>query len=154
MVKLALADVPVRTGTGYPPPFDRPLLTRQHQRLADAAGLTRIGVHLVRIPPGGWSSQRHWHSHEDELVFMLEGELVLVTDAGEEILRPGEFAAWKAGVPDGHHLQNRSDRDAVFLVAGNRDPEDIGHYPDVDLATEPNRYAGGRFTRKDGTPPA
>ncbi len=152
MPKLDVAAVPVRPGTGYPPPHDAPCRGRAQQRLGDAAGLTRIGVNLVRVPPGGWSSQRHWHSHEDELVWVVAGELVLVTDAGEDILRAGDAAAFPAGVPDGHHLQNRSAADAVFLVVGNRDPEDVGHYPDIDLAIRPNRYAAPAFTTKDGRP--
>lgn len=139
MPKLDLAAIPVKRGAGYPPPHDAPCRTRAQQSLGDAAGLTRLGANLVRLPPGGWSSQRHWHSHEDELVWVVAGELVLVTDLCEEILRAGDAAAFPAGVADGHHLQNRTAADAVFLVVGNRDPEDVGHYSDIDLAIRPNR---------------
>ncbi|MEZ6022021.1 MAG: cupin domain-containing protein [Hyphomonadaceae bacterium] len=94
----------------------------------DAAGLTQFGVNLVTLDPGVWSSQRHWHAKEDEFVYMLEGELVLVTDAGEEIMRAGDSAGFKAGVRDGHVLQNRSDKPARFLVVGGRDADDWGEY--------------------------
>lgn len=104
----------------------------------------------MRLAPGAWSSQRHWHSAEDEFVYLLEGELVLVTDAGEEILRPGDCAGFKAGVRDGHHLQNRTDRDAVVLEVGSRKIEDDeGDYPDIDM-----RFlkGDGGYVHKDGTP--
>jgi len=118
--------------------------------LGDAAGLADFGVNLLRLPPGAWSSQRHWHSAEDEFVYVLEGEVVLASGAGEEILRAGDSAGFKAGVPDGHHLQNRSARDAVVLEIGSRKPaEDSVDYPDVDLHVP----KGGRaFTHKNGLP--
>jgi uncharacterized cupin superfamily protein len=142
--------VPEISGCGYPPPFDRPCAGRTRRRLGDAAGLSDFGVNLLRLPPGAWSSQRHWHSAEDEFVYVLEGDLVLVTDAGEEILRPGDCAGFKAGIHDGHHLQNRGDRDAVLLEVGSRKIEDDeGDYPDIDL-----RFlkGGGGYAHKDGTP--
>ena len=151
MPKLDLAAIPVQRGTGYPRPYDAPCHAREQQRLGDAAGLTRLGANLVRLPPGAWSSQRHWHTHEDELVWIVAGELVLVSEAGEDVLRAGDVAASPTGVADGHHLQNRSSADAVFLVVGNRDPADVGHYPDIDLAVRPNRYAAASFTAKDGS---
>jgi uncharacterized cupin superfamily protein len=107
-------------------------------------------VNLTRLPPGCWSSQRHWHAAEDELVYILEGEAVLVTDAGEETLRAGDCAAFKAGVPDGHHLQNRSDRDVVLLEVGSRCPQDEAvDYPDIDLQI-PRR--SGVYVHRDGMP--
>jgi uncharacterized cupin superfamily protein len=110
-------------------------------------------VNRVRLAPGAWSSQRHWHSHEDEFVQVLEGEVVLVTDAGEETLRAGECAGFKAGVRDGHCMQNRSSQDAVLLVVGSRSDGDHGEYPDIDLAFTAGRYSGkGRYVRKDGSP--
>jgi uncharacterized cupin superfamily protein len=112
--------------------------------------LSDFGVNLLRLPPGTWSSQRHWHSAEEEFVYVLEGELVLVTDAGEEILRAGDCAGFKAGIHDGHHLQNRTNRDAVVLEVGSRKPEDDeGDYPDIDL-----RFlkGDGGYVHKDGTP--
>lgn len=148
--RIDVSSLPTVTGSGYPPPFDGPCARRRRQRLGDAAGLTDFGVNLMRLVPGAWSSQRHWHSAEDEFVYVLEGEIVLVTDAGEEILRAGDCAGFKAGVHDGHHLQNRSGRDAVLLEVGARKTaEDEGDYPDIDL-----RFlkADGGFAHKDGTP--
>jgi uncharacterized cupin superfamily protein len=148
--RIDVEKVPVHTGSKYPAPYDVPCAARARQRLGDAAGLSDFGVNLLRLPPGVWSSQRHWHTAEDEFVFVLEGEVVLVTDSGDEILRPGDCAGFKAGVLDGHHLQNRSDRDAVVLEIGSRKvAEDEGDYPDIDL-----RFLKGRagFARKDGSP--
>jgi len=143
-------SVPVVTGSGYPTPFGAPCAARARRRLGDAAGLTDFGVNLLRLPPGCWSSQRHWHSAEDEFVYVLEGEVVLVTDAGEELLRGGDCAGFKAGLRDGHHLQNRSSRDAVVIEVGSRRiAEDDGEYPDIDL-----RFLKGDagYAHKDGTP--
>src|ERR1700744_2501765 len=103
--RIDAASVKTVVGTMYPPPFDRPCRAREKAKLGDLAGLTQFGVNLVRLKPGVWSSQRHWHSHEDEFVYILEGEAVLVTDAGEEILCPGDAAGFKGGAADGHHLQ-------------------------------------------------
>src|SRR3984885_9342026 len=130
-------------GTLYPTPFDQPCRTRERRKLGDAAGLKQFGVNLLRLPPGAWSSQRHWHTAEDEFVYVLEGEVVLVTDAGEETLRPGDCAGFKAGVEDGHHLQNRSKADVVLLEVGSRKAEDAGDYPDIDM-----RFSPDGFTRK------
>ena len=148
--RINLQEVPKVSGSGYPAPFDRPCADRERQRLGDAAGLSDFGVNLMRLGPGAWSSQRHWHSAEDEFVYVLEGELVLITDAGEETLRAGDCAGFKAGVRDGHHLQNRTDRDAVVLEVGARKIEDDeGDYPDIDM-----RFlkADGGYVHKDGTP--
>jgi uncharacterized cupin superfamily protein len=131
--KIDLDAVPVRSGSDYPPPYDAPCRDRRRQALGDAAGLTQIGVNRLRLPPGAWSSQRHWHAAEDEFVYVLEGEVVLVTEAGEEALRAGDCAGFKAGDPDGHHFQNRSDREAVLLEAGRRDPGHYVEYSDIDL---------------------
>lgn len=133
-------------GSRYPAPYGAPCAGRVRNRLGDAAGLTDFGVNLLRLPPGTWSSQRHWHSAEDEFVYVLEGEVVLVTDSGEETLRPGDCAGFKAGVEDGHHLQNRSSTDALLLEVGSRKAEDAGDYPDIDL-----RFSPDGFTRKDGS---
>jgi uncharacterized cupin superfamily protein len=138
MKKLDLAAIPIESGCNYPPPFDAPCLGASWRRLGNAGGLTTFGVNLSRLPPGAWSSQRHWHTHEDEFVMVLEGELMLVTDAGEERLGPGDCAAFKAGDPDGHHLINRGGRDAVVLEVGGRDPEhDACDYPDLDMIAKP-----------------
>jgi uncharacterized cupin superfamily protein len=148
--RIDVGAVPQYVGSGYPAPFDQACAARIRQRLGDAAGLTDFGVNLLRLPPGAWSSQRHWHSAEDEFIYVLEGEVVLVTDAGEEFLRPGDCAGFKAGVHDGHHLQNRSSRNAVVLEVGTRKvAEDEGDYPDIDLRFLKSE-AG--YAHKDGTP--
>jgi uncharacterized cupin superfamily protein len=117
------------------------------QALGDAANLTDFGVNLLLLPAGAWSSQRHWHSAEDEFIWIVQGEVTLITDQGEEILRTGDSAGFKAGLPDAHHLQNRSDRPALVLEVGSRrTATDIVDYPDIDL-----RWTPGGYTRKDGT---
>ena len=139
--------------SGYPEPYRQRVLPREVRPLGDALGLTRIGVNLVRILPGKQSSMRHWHSHEDEFIYLLEGELMLRTDAGEQLLPAGACAGFPAGNGDGHHLINRSAAVAVFLVVSNRDAEDTACYSDteVDLMWSPPQ-ARGRMTRRDGTP--
>jgi uncharacterized cupin superfamily protein len=148
--RIDLNSVPASTGSGYPSPFHLPCAGRARQRLGDAAGLTDFGVNLLRLPPGTWSSQRHWHSAEDEFVYVLEGEVVLVTDAGEEVLQAGDCAGFKAGLRDGHHLQNRSQQDAVVLEVGSRKvADDEGDYSDIDM-----RFLKGDagYAHKDGRP--
>ena len=150
MAKINLDTAPLRRGTGYPPPYDRPCRDRCRRQLGDAAGLDQFGVNLLRLPAGQWSSQRHWHETEDEFIHVLEGEVVLVTDAGEELLHAGDCAGFKAGVADAHHLQNRSGREALILEVGTRNPDGDGaHYPDIDL----DRPRGApHYTPRDGTP--
>jgi uncharacterized cupin superfamily protein len=116
------ATVAERTGSDYPEPFREAVAGRVKRVLGEPLGLTQFGVNLVTLPPGCWSSQRHWHSHEDEFVFVVAGELTLVTDAGEQVLGPGMAAGFPAGREDGHHLINRSDRPAVYLEVGSRIP--------------------------------
>lgn len=153
MPKIDQTTAPRASGTRYPAPFGEPCQGRSWIRLGDAVGLTQFGVNLVTLPPGVWSSQRHWHTHEDEFLYVLEGEVVLVSDKGEEVMRAGDCAGFKAGVRDGHCLQNRSERDAVVLVVGSRDDADGCDYPDIDLALGRGRYSGTvRYTHKDGTP--
>jgi uncharacterized cupin superfamily protein len=150
MPKIHVADTPTSVGSAYPAPYDEPCAGRRRWALGDVAGLTQFGVNLLRLPPHQWSSQRHWHLAEDEFVYVLEGEVVLVTDAGEQLMGPGDCAGFLAGAADGHHLQNRSDKEAVLLEVGSRRPEDdAGAYPDIDLAL-PTR--GGGYVHKDGTP--
>ena len=108
-----------------------------------------MAVNLLRLPPGAWSSQRHWHTEQDEFVYILSGEVVLVTDAGEEILKPGDCAGFKAGDKDGHHLQNRGDADAMVLEIGTRTLGDSGEYPDIDMAFKTGGTA--MYIHKDGT---
>jgi uncharacterized cupin superfamily protein len=139
------------TGTLYPPPYDTPCRARERTKLGDAAGLSQFGVNLLRLPPGAWSSQRHWHTGSDEFVYVLSGEVVLVTEGGEEVLRPGDAAGFPAGDTNGHCLQNRSDRDAEVLEIGTRVSNDTGHYSDIDMVAP----SGGKpaiYTHRDGTP--
>lgn len=138
----------VRVGSAYPAPFDEPCRERTRTRLGDVAKLTQFGVNLLRLQPGVWSSQRHWHTAEDEFVFVVEGEVVLVTNEGEQTLRAGESAGFPAGEANGHHIQNRSSREAVLLEVGARRPgEDAVDYPDIDLILN----ADG-FCHRDGRP--
>ena len=134
----------------YPEPFRAAVAGREKRALGDALGLTRYGVNLVRLPPETMSSQRHWHSRQDEFVYVLEGELVLVTDEGEQALGPGMVAGFPANSGNGHHLVNRSGRDAVYLEVGDRTDGDETEYPDIDMQL---KYVGAekKFIRRDGT---
>ena len=145
------AEIAPRSTSGYPEPFRSRVLPREKRALGDALGLTKIGVNLTTLFPGKESSMRHFHTREDELVFVLEGEVVLRTDEGEQTLTPGTYAAFPAGSRDGHQLVNRSDRPARYLEISNRDAEDAGEYPDVDLAFARTKDGTTVFTRKDGS---
>ena len=147
MPKIDVVAVPERKGVGYPRPFNIPCADRVRQRLDDAGGLTDFGINLMRLPPGGWSSQRHWHSHEDEFVYLLEGELVLIEDDGETLLRAGDCAAFAKGEGNGHHMINRSTVTAIYLEVGSRQPADLTTCSDIDLMSA---NADGRFVHKDG----
>lgn len=149
MPKIDIAALPARTGSGYPPPLDAPCATRTRKRLGDAGGLRDFGVNLMTLPPGGWSSQRHWHSHEDEFAYVLEGELILVEDGGESVLRAGDCAAFPKNTGNGHHLINRSSTMAVYLEVGSRSPQDLTMCSDVDMMSS---SIDGRFVHRDGTP--
>jgi uncharacterized cupin superfamily protein len=149
MPKLDLAAIPQSNATGYPAPFHEAVAGRWVRRLRPAAGLTDLGAAHVVLKPGAWSSQRHWHAEEDELVVILSGEAVLVEDDGETVMRPGDIAAWAKGVRNGHVLQNRSNADCVMLAlsAGDSD-KDWGEYSDIDMKFD----RVGPYTHKDGTP--
>jgi uncharacterized cupin superfamily protein len=148
MPKLDLDAIPQTNRTGYPAPYDRPVAGRWYRRLAPAAGLSEFGASHVVLQPGAWSSQRHWHAAEDELLVMLSGEAVLVEDAGETVLRAGDVTAWPKGARNGHHLQNRSAEDCSFVVVSGGDRNnDRGEYPDIDMQFTPEGYL-----HKDGTP--
>lgn len=149
MPKIDLAAVPKRQGSGYPPPFDAPCAARVRQRLGDAGGLRDFGVNLMHLPPGNWSSQRHWHTAEDEFVYVLQGELTLIEDDGETILRAGDCAAFAKNSGNGHHMINRSGNMAVYLEIGTRSPADVIHCSDIDMMSP---SSDGRFLHKDGTP--
>jgi uncharacterized cupin superfamily protein len=147
--KIDRSAVPERQGTGYPAPFDAPCAGRIRQRLGAAGGLTDLGVNLTRLPPGNWSSQRHWHATEEEFVHVLEGEVTLIEDDGETVLRAGDSAAFPKGTGNGHHMVNRSAAVAVYLEIGTRMPDDVTTCSDVDIMSS---NADGRFLHKDGTP--
>jgi len=149
---IKISDCAVIIGSQYPSPYDEPCRNRQTQVLGQAADLTQFGVNLVRVKPGAWSSQRHWHVHEDEFVWVLEGEIILATDAGHKTLRAGDCAGFKAGVADGHHFINESALDVVLLVVGSRDDRDHGEYSDIDMRFRADRYSGtgGNYETKDG----
>ncbi|SDP75717.1 cupin domain-containing protein [Phyllobacterium sp. OV277] len=149
MPKIDLATVPVRPGSGYPPPFDAPCAARTRRRLGDAGGLSDFGVNLMTLPAGSWSSQRHWHSHEDEFVYILEGEVTLIEDGGETILKAGDCATFAKNTGNGHHMINRSSAMAVYLEVGSRNPQDLITCSDIDMMSA---SSDGRFVHKDGTP--
>lgn len=150
MPKIDLAKVPVKTGSIYPAPYAELVLGRSSLRLGDAGGLTQFGVNLVTLEPGALASLRHWHLKEDEFAIVLEGDLTLVEEDGETAMQPGDCAAWQAGVANGHHFVNRSDRPARFLVIGSKMADEVASYADVDMKVHMN---GGkpRFTYRDGT---
>jgi len=147
-----IAACPRVKGSRYPSPYDEPCRNKQSQALGQAADLTQFGVNLVRIKPGAWSSQRHWHAHEDEFVWVLEGDIILMTDAGRKTLQAGDCAAFKAGVKDGHHFINKSTNDVLLLVVGSCDDRDHGEYSDIDMRFRAGRYSstGGYYETKDG----
>jgi uncharacterized cupin superfamily protein len=145
------ASVKPRLGSIYPSPFGEKLAGREKRALGDPLGLSQFGVNLVTLAPGSWSSQRHWHTNEDEFIYVLEGEVTLVTDGGETSLGPGMAAGFPAGKPDGHHLINRSGRPARYLEVGTRADTEVAQYSDIDMVA---RKEGGRFVfmHKNGEP--
>ncbi len=151
MPKIEIAKLPPENRTNYPEPFRQAVEGRWRRRLGDAVGLTQFGVNLTTLKPGAWSSQRHWHEAEDELVYVLEGELVLCENDGQTVLKAGDAAGWKAGTPNGHCLINRSTRDAVYIEIGWRAAREKVDYPDIDMKLERDAN-GARFLRKSGEP--
>ncbi|WP_379545416.1 cupin domain-containing protein [Qipengyuania sp. DSG2-2] len=147
MPKIDLNEIEKTNATGYPPPFDADVEGRWYRRLAPPAGLTKLGASHVTLEPGAYSSQRHWHRGQDELVVMLSGEAVLIEDGGETPVGPGDVLAFPAGEENGHRLHNRSGAPCVFVAisAGPRE-RDSGEYPDIDMVFDADGYA-----RKDGT---
>lgn len=149
MPRIDIGSLPRRVGSSYPAPFDEPCRHRVRRRLGDAGGLTDFGVNLLELPPGAWSSQRHWHTAEDEFVWVLEGEVTLIDDQGERVLHAGDCAAFAKGDGNGHHFVNRSDAVVRCLEVGSRKPDDDAcDYPDIDM----HLRRGKGFTHKDGTP--
>lgn len=151
MPKVDIATVPVRSGSFYPAPFKPEHEGRHKQALGDAVGLTQFGVNLSRIEPGASSALRHWHEQEDEFIYMLEGELVLIENGGETVLKPGDAAGFKAGSCNAHKLINRTQRDAVYFEVGTRAASERVHYPDVDLVMERDEKSR-RYTHTNGEP--
>ena len=149
MPKLDLDSIPQTNATGYPPPHSEKVQGRLYRRLAPPSGLNDFGVSHVTLKPGAWSSQRHWHTEEDEFVYLLEGELILVEDSGETVLRAGDCAAFPKNSGNGHHMINRSTTVATYLEIGSRSPTDITTCSDIDMMSS---NADGRFVHKDGTP--
>ena len=148
--RIDLGSIAPVIGTLYPPPFDLPCRARERKKLGDAAGLTQFGVNLLKLPAGTSSSQRHWHTASDEFVYVLAGEVTLVTDDGEELLRPGDAAGFRAGDTNGHCLQNRSKNEALILEIGTRVADDSAYYSDIDMVCP----AGGKpaiYTHRNGT---
>ena len=153
MPKIDLSTVEVCSGSGYPPPFDEPCLSETSERLSDVGGLSHFGVHRLVLTPGAWSSQRHWHTHEDELIYILQGSPVLIDDNGETQLEPGDITTHVAGEPNGHHMINRTEENVIYLAIGSRNPTiDTVHYPDVDLQLPSNGTASRQFTDKQSEP--
>jgi len=151
MPKIDIEKLATDTYTGYPPPLDKVVQGRSRKRLGNAVGLDQFGVNLTTLKPGAASALRHWHEKEDEFVYILAGEVVLIEDNGETVLKPGDAAGFKANTPNGHHLINRSNRDAVYLEIGARSKHEKASYPDVDLLAVRDD-AGMRYTRKNGEP--
>jgi len=151
MPKIDIGKISPRLGSSYPAAFKAATEGREKYALGDAVGLDQFGVNLTRLKPGAASSHRHWHENEDEFIFVIEGEIVLIEDSGETLLRPGDAAGFKAGVANGHQLVNKSAREALYLEVGTRAPTERSHYPDVDLAGQ-NDGRGYRFTKKSGEP--
>ncbi len=145
------AAVPKVIGTSYPAPYDREPAGREKRRLGDALGLRNFGVNLTRLGPGDWSAQRHWHTRQDEFIYIVSGETTLVTDAGERVVTAGQIVGFPAGNPDGHALINRSAADVHYLEVGDRMPGDEVVYPDIDLLLRDD--AGAKtFTKKSSEP--
>lgn len=147
MPRIDLEALPCSNATGYPAPFDEAVAGRWWRRIAPAGGLTHMGASHVSLEPGAWSSQRHWHDDEDELLVMLSGEAVLIEDEARTVLRAGDVCAWAAGVTNGHHLVNEGDVPCTFIAVSAGNAKGSGAYSDIDM-----KWSGGVYTRKDGTP--
>lgn len=151
MPKIDVAHVPVDDRSSYPHPHHRVVAGRSRKRLGNAGGLDQFGVNLTTLKPGAASSLRHWHAKQDEFVYILDGEVVLIEDDGEAILKPGDAAGFKANSRNGHHLVNRSNRDAVYLEIGTRSKDERVEYSDVDMLVISDEK-GSRYTHKNGEP--
>lgn len=153
MPKITLADLSVKIGSTYPAPFDEPCKKRERISPGDAGGLTQFGAHILTLEPGAWSSQRHWHSAEDELVYIIEGHPTLIDREGKQLLSPGDVTTHKAGTANAHHMVNETDETVKYLVIGGRTPEtDSAYYPDVDLDLPANGTPDRVYLNKNGEP--
>lgn len=151
MPKITLDDVPETSGTDYPSCFASPCLERRKKAVGDFGGLTQFGAHIITLPPGAWSSQRHWHSAEDEMVMILDGHPTLIDNDGETTLKPRDMTIHPAGEANGHHMINRTDKDVSFIIIGRRNPKnDHAHYPDIDLDLPANGSPDRVYQRKNG----
>ncbi len=150
-MQINLSSVPVETGSTYPEAFQSAVAGRSRQRVGKAAGLQNFGVNLTTLAPGSQSALRHWHSAQDEFVYVVSGELVLVTDEGEQTLQPGDMAGFVAGRANGHHLINRSEAIATYLEIGDKSTPDRVEYSDEDLVCVPTAESGRLFEHKDGS---
>ncbi|CAN5148227.1 cupin domain-containing protein [soil metagenome] len=145
-------DVAENNQTSYPEAFRADNQKRFNRRLGNHAGLQNYGVNLTRIIPGGQSSHRHAHSRQDEFVYVLEGEVVLETNTGAQVLRTGMCAGFPAGTGDAHRFVNKSPTEVLLLVVGDRTAGDEISYPDIDMHAGLDADGRYRFSRKDGTP--
>jgi len=153
MPKLDLTQIETRRGSNYPAPFDAPCAARTGLQLSDAGGLTQFGANLMTLKPGAWSSQRHHHSHEDEIVFIVSGHPTLYEGSAAIPLKPGDVSVHPMGDKIGHHMKNETDEDVTYLVVGGRNPEtDSAAYPDIDLDLPANGTADRVYQHKDGRP--
>jgi uncharacterized cupin superfamily protein len=151
MPKIDIDQVPYKKVGGYPGEWSTYLDKREKRQLGDVVGLSQFGVNITRLAPGGASSLRHWHREEDEFIYVLEGELVLIEDSGETVLRPGDCAGWKANSPNGHTVENRSDREVLYLEVGTRAKTEHVTYPDHDLVLKRDE-AGRKYFHRNGEP--
>ena len=147
---LNISDLIVRTGSGYPKPYDTEVKGRSNVALGNPFGITQFGANITTLEPGAWSSQRHWHLNEDELVYAIEGEMVIVDDTGRHPFKPGQCAGWKANTPNAHCIVNEGSSNAKFLVVGTRAIIEAANYPDIDMKYSRDVH-GPKFTRKDGS---
>jgi uncharacterized cupin superfamily protein len=151
MPKIDIAGLPIEARVNYPDPFAAPIAGREKKRLGNAVGIDQFGVNLMTLKPGSWSSQRHWQHTEDEMVFVVSGEVVLCEDSGETVLKAGEAAGWKSGVPNGHCLINRTGKDVVVLEIGTRHVKETVTYSDIDMMMMRDEN-GPRYQKKSGEP--
>ena len=151
MPKIDISAIPLKTGSSYPGKESAKMAGRTQVPLSKTGGLTQFGANLVHLAPGALSSLRHWHEQQDEFLVVTAGVCTLVDDHGDTILHPGDCAAFPAGDPNGHHIVNKSDEPASFVVVGTHTDTEVGHYSDLDMMVRFDD-TGLNFTRRDGSP--